>query len=138
MGELMNRQEFKEILRKHHLWLNNEVGGAWTILSGVDLRYVDLTDADLREAVLDDVKLEGVSLFNTVGNNKQIKTIQAGKYTVNYTNDRMQIDCENHLIEEWFNFTDRQIKRMDRGALTWWRVWKPILKQIIEVSPAEK
>jgi hypothetical protein len=25
---------------------------------------------------------------------------------------------------------------MDGRALDWWRVWKPILKQIIEASPA--
>ena len=48
----------------------------------------------------------------------------------------MQIGCQNHEIQEWWKFTDDKIHAMDVNALKWWRVWKPILQQIIEVSPA--
>lgn len=57
---------------------------------------------------------------------------------VTYTADRMQIGCQNHSLEEWWSFNDRQIADMDgRTALSFWRTWKPILQQIITASPAE-
>ena len=49
----------------------------------------------------------------------------------------LYIGCKSHSIEDWKNFTDEQISKMDSGALDWWKVWKPILMNIIEVSPCE-
>ena len=77
-----------------------------------------------------------LKLWNTVGNNREIKTIQAGKYVVTYTFDRMQIGCKNYPILEWWGFDADTIDNMDSGALDWWKQWKPILQQIIDVSPA--
>ena len=49
----------------------------------------------------------------------------------------MQIGCQLHKIEDWWGFNDTQILEMDgEKALDWWRVWKPILQQITEASPA--
>lgn len=33
--------------------------------------------------------------------------------------------------------TDERIAEMDDGPLAWWEKWKPVLRQIIEMSPAE-
>jgi hypothetical protein len=98
-------------------------------LEGADLRYADFRFADLKGA-----NLSGANFSNCIGNRKEIKTIQTSKYWIVYTKDVMQIGCENHAIEKWFNFTDLDIEVMAEDALEWWEVWKPILKQIIEVE----
>jgi hypothetical protein len=49
----------------------------------------------------------------------------------------MQIGCQRHEIKKWWKFSDEEIESMSGGALEWWKEWKPILKKIIKVSPAE-
>ena len=101
-------------------------------LSRADLSGADLSDADLRGAVL-----RGADLSDAVGNKKQMKTLVLEIWTVTYTNQVMQIGCQNHLIADWFNFSDKEISKMDCRALDWWKKWKEPLRQIIELSPAE-
>ena len=50
----------------------------------------------------------------------------------------MRIGHKYFPIKEWWAFTDEEIdtKMAEDGALEWWRVWKPILQQIIEAAPA--
>ena len=98
-------------------------------LEGADLRYANLRFADLKGA-----NLSGANLNNCIGNRKEIKTIQTSKYWIVYTKDVMQIGCENHAIEKWFNFTDLDIEVMAEDALEWWKLWKPILKKIIKAE----
>lgn len=50
---------------------------------------------------------------------------------VTYTADVMLIGCKTYPIDDWWEFNDDQD---DPRA----RKWKPILKQIIETSPAKK
>ena len=90
-------------------------------LSGANLRYADLIGADLNGAV---------------GNKKHIKSLQIDTWDVTYTSTHMQIGCQIHEISRWWNFTDAQIDSMDSEALDWWKKWKPVLRQIIEISPA--
>ena len=112
-------------------------------LSYADLRYADLSYADLRSANLRYADLryadliEVNCLWGCVGNMLEIKSIQCDLYEVTYTAEKLQIGCKFHEISEWWNFSDSEISRMDAGALDWWKVWKPILKQIIESSPAK-
>ena len=56
--------------------------------------------------------------------------------SVTYTATHMAIGCQQHEIAEWWAFDDAAISRMDERALRWWRVWKPILQQIIATAPA--
>ena len=50
----------------------------------------------------------------------------------------MQVGCERYELEEWWSFDDKKILSMSgREALKWWRKWKPVLQQIIDLSPAE-
>ena len=104
------------ILEQHKLWLQDNTKG-----QRADLRRTDLREADLW----------GADLWGTIGNNRELKTIQAGAYTISYTTDIIQIDCKKYSKEEWFNFTDEEISNMDSNALAWWKVWKSILKQIL-------
>jgi carbonic anhydrase/acetyltransferase-like protein (isoleucine patch superfamily) len=45
-------------------------------------------------------------------------------YRLYFMSNLIKIGCQEHSPEEWINFTDTQIKKMDEGALEWWRKWK--------------
>lgn len=49
----ISNEELKEILRKHKMWLNNEVGGEKANLSYSDLGGSDLSYSDLRGSNID-------------------------------------------------------------------------------------
>jgi hypothetical protein len=132
------------------------LGGAY--LGGANLRDADLGDADLgganlrdaylggaylggaylRDADLGDADLGGANLGGASGNRKEIKSLfVAEQYPIVYTAEYLQIGCERHAITSWWEFDDRRILEMDgREALDFWKKWKPVIKQIIELSPA--
>jgi len=105
-------------------------------LSYANLRDANLSDANLRDANLRDANLRMVKFWGCAGNMREVKTINCDVYGIAYTSDVMQIGCENHSISEWMTFNDKEIDDMDSGALEWWKIWKPIIKAIIEQSPA--
>lgn len=140
-------EQLKEILHLHGKWLRNEPNGQRAdlsyanltdaILTDVNLTRADLRGAILRGAILTDASLTDVrSLWGTVGNMAEIKSIQVGTWPVTYTATHMQIGCQLHPLSDWWAFDDEQIGRMDPRALKWWAVWKPILQTIIATSPA--
>ena len=98
----------------------------------------NLVRANLYGANLVRANLDGANLYGAAGNNRHVKTIQAGQYVVTYTDTIMQIGCQRHTIEEWFGFDNAKIAAMDgKAALKFWNAWKPILQQITAASPAE-
>ena len=105
-------------------------------LSGANLRRANLSGANLRCANLSCANLSGANLL-CMGNMHNIKTIQADIWKIGYTHDTMQIGCQRHLIAEWWGFSDDEISRMSSQALSWWKVWKPMLMAMIDASPAE-
>ena len=112
MAELTQYQIYELINRPGPLWLRN-----------IDLSGVDLSKANLR----------GANLRGAIGDGNIIRTVQSGKYHIVITESMMAIGCEQHSIDDWFLFTDKQIIEMDgKEALQWWRKWKPILLQIME------
>ena len=63
----ISKEELAKILERHGRWLRGEKGGACADLSGVDLRWADLTGADLygtdlRKADLTGARLDGANL----------------------------------------------------------------------------
>jgi len=107
-------------------------------LSGANLSYANLSGANLRGANLSYANLRGAaSIWGAIGNMSEVKSIQCDYWPVTYTAERMQIGCQFHTIEDWWNFGDSEISRMDSNASSWWKIWKPILKTIIETSPAK-
>ena len=58
----VSKDELAEILSKHKIWLNKEVGGIRADLYGTDLRRADLYGTDLRRADLRWVNLSGADL----------------------------------------------------------------------------
>ena len=115
-------------------------------LSSADLSYADLRDANLRGSFLNGSDLRGSDLRGSdmitatanfaIGNMREIKTLLLDVWPVTYTATHLHIGCERHLITEWWDFDDDRIARMDSNALEWWKKWKPVIQQIIEMSPA--
>ena len=65
----------------------------------------------------------------------KVLNIDYEKYNITATDNNLKIGCKNYSFEEWWNFTDKEIIAMDgKEALKWWRKWKPILQQILEVN----
>ena len=103
-------------------------------LSEAYLSRAYLSRANLSRANLSEAKLRGVNLKNSTGNGREIKTLIASQYTVTWSGNNLAIGCEQHLIAEWWSFDDATIEKMDDGALDWWRMWKPVLRQLVEVE----
>ena len=111
-------------------------------LSGADLYRADLSRAnlyraDLSGANLSGANLSGANLYRAVGNMREMKTIITDNHPMTYTHDTLQIGCERHPIADWWKFGDERIAKMETGAVEWWAIWKPILQNIIAVSPAK-
>ena len=151
----MEQEQLKEVFRLHKLWLEDHKDGVRANLIGANLRTANLRTADLRWANLRQGNLIGANLIGTnvegayvgganlgganlrycIGNSKQIKTIQTETYYITYTDKVMAIGCKQHTIEEWFNFDDETIDKMNKGtSLEWWAKWKPVLKTIMEIN----
>lgn len=105
-------------------------------LARADLSDAILADAILTDAILNGANLDATSLFSTIGDSRHIKTLQTDLWTVTYTDTHMQIGCQRHELARWWDFTPQQIDRMDSRASEWWARWKPVLQQVIEISPA--
>jgi uncharacterized protein YjbI with pentapeptide repeats len=105
-------------------------------LRGADLRVADLRGANLQDADLQDADLRGANLWGARGNKKEVKSLQLEEYDITYTADVLQIGCKSFPINDWWDFDDAKISSMDSNALEWWTKWKPVLKHIIEISPA--
>ena len=94
-----------------------------TSLRGSDLRGSDLSNSDLR----------GSDLRIIRGNGKEVKSLQIGTYMVSYHKDILNIGCQSHTLNEWLNFTDEEIDRMDKDtSLDWWKLNKDILITLVK------
>ena len=133
-------ENISEILRNHKLWLKDEDGGERADLIDADLIGADLRGANLRDASLRGADLSGSNLIGAdlrrmaSGNNREIRTMQTGEWIIVYTDDMMAIGCQQHSLSEWWSFNDEQIAHMDKGALDFWRKWRPILRQIMGLT----
>ena len=113
-------------------------------LSGTNLSEANLRRANLRGANLgsDDLSyanlgsddLRGANLRWCIGNMHEIKSAQFDTYDVTWTKDTLAIGCQQHPIKDWWQFDDTTITNMDSDALLWWKKWKLVLQQIIEMS----
>lgn len=160
----MTKYQLQLILSNHAEWLKDSSKGKCASLSGTDLSRTNLSDASLREAYLSGAdlreaylsgtdlsganlsgidlsgtnlsgaNLSGATLWDTVGNRKEIKSLQLDTWSIAYTKDTMQIGCQRHLIADWWKFDDDTIAKMEPKALAWWHKWKPVLAQIIATT----
>ena len=103
-------------------------------LGSANLSYANLSYADLRGADLSYANLSGANLRWCIGNMHEIKSAQFDTYDVTWTKDTLAIGCQQHPIKDWWQFDDTTITNMDSDALLWWKKWKLVLQQIIEMS----
>lgn len=120
-------------------------------LGDADLSYTDLSYTNLRYANLEGANLRGANLYNTnlryatlrgatliyanlgnaTGNNQEVKSLQLGKYYITIlVGIKIHIGCQNHTVEQWENFTDEEISKMDDAALEWWKEWKEVILKV--------
>ena len=91
-------------------------------LRGASLRGANLCGADFRGADLDGADLDGEKLVKTP---LQLNNL---KWFVLISDKYLRIGCQRFTIEEWRNFDDAAIVKMDFAALKFWRKWKaPII-----------
>ena len=98
-------------------------------LSGANLRIANLSGANLRAA-----DLRAADLRWCIGNMREIKSAQFDTYDVTWTKDALAIGCQQHPIKEWWQFDDATITKMDGDMPLWWKKWKLVLQQIVEMS----
>ena len=104
------------------------------ILRRAVLLDADLSDADLRRADLLDADLRRADLRYVVGNGGAEMTCLQDRWPVVITKDVIAIGCQQHPVQDWWDFSDEQIAEMDQKALEWWRTRKPILKALYEAK----
>jgi hypothetical protein len=105
-------------------------------LSGADLSRANLSRANLSRADLSRANLSGADLSGVTGEMMHVKSGQMHRWTVVYTNTHLWIGCQKRPFDQWWSATDDYIKKMDAEGLEDWKGWKPILQQIIALSPA--
>ena len=91
----ISKDELKEILRLHALWLADEAGGKCANLSGANLSYADLRGADLSGANLSGADLSGANLSGAITDKKyyQVSGIGSRNATTTYCIDDDVILC---------------------------------------------
>jgi hypothetical protein len=111
-------------------------------LSGANLSGANLSRANLSEANLSGANLAGANLewaylseANMYGEKVTKAPIQLGcgfKWWICITENHIQIGCQVHKAEEWFSFSDDEVKEMHPEALPWWNENKAIIKALWE------
>ena len=101
-------------------------------LRGADLRDANLRGADLRDANLRGANLYGADLDGANLDGEKIKksplSVVGLRYWCLISDGFMRLGCKRFSHDEWENFTDEEIIKMDSGALEFWKQWKaPLL-----------
>ena len=52
-----------------------------------------------------------------------------GSYDVSsiISKEKIAIGCKSFTVEEWKEFDDDKISKMDDGSLEWWNQWKEVI-----------
>ena len=102
-------------------------------LDGASLVAANLTDALLDGAKLDGASLVGANLDGEILNKAPISLLNL-HWPVLITSQYMRIGCQRHTHKEWGAFTDREIKSMAPGAISFWRKRKAPLLAICHAN----
>ena len=104
-------------------------------LYGADLRGANLYGADLYGADLYGADLDGEKLT------KSPLTITGLRYWCLISDGYMRLGCKRFTHEEWAEFSDDEIEKMDSCALEFWKQWKESLLAMCKahaVKPVEE
>ena len=103
-------------------------------LEGANLIGANLEGANLEGANLEGANLRDANLRDANGNLKELKNMQIETYSISFTKDILQIGCKRFSHTEWKNFSDDEINKMDKQALSFWNKWKDFIFKAIELS----
>ena len=95
-------------------------------LYGADLRGANLYGANLDGADLDGADLRGANLDGEKLSQTPLQ-VTGLKWFILISDNFMRIGCQRFTHEEWANFTDEEVVKLDFGALKFWRQWKASL-----------
>lgn len=99
----------------------------------------DLTGCNFWEASLLNIRLDNVYLMDTIGNGKEIKSLQIGTFTIVYTCNLLQVGCKIYPIDKWSTFTNRDLLEMGgREAAKFWNYHGDEILNLVRLSPATK
>jgi len=112
-------------------------------MRGADMRGANMLYANMRHANMSGADMRGAdmryaNMRYAIGNMREFKTLLLEKYVVTFNASDMAIGCQQHTIEEWFEFNDDRISQMDHGALEWWKKWKDFIFTAIEMTKDTK
>lgn len=102
-------------------------------LSGADLRKADLRFAELTEAKLNEANLHFADIRFSIGNGKEIITIQTPAFHIVMTRDVLAVGCKQYKWEEWASFTEKEMKKMadeldnSKKILNFWKKYSAFL-----------
>jgi hypothetical protein len=102
-------------------------------LGDIDLTGIDMRGADLRGAYMNDSAkgaiMKGADISITALDN-ELRVLTTDIWTCYIAKDCIQIGCKFFMADELFNLSDEEVASINTYALTWWEVWKPIVKSI--------
>ena len=87
-------------------------------LCGASLYGANLRDANLRDANLCGANLDGEKLT------KSPLVVTGLRYWCLISDGYMRLGCKRFTHEEWAEFSDDEIEKMDCCALEFWKQWK--------------
>ncbi len=100
-------------------------------LGEADLHRANLSGANLSGADLTEANLSGAHLHCTIGNGKEIRSMQIEDYPIVYTSSQLAIGCKQYPIEEWKNPSFLRGKNREL-----WDKHSPLIWTILEKYPA--
>ena len=109
-------------------------------LYGADLRGANLDGADLRGANLRGANLRGAYLEGEKLTKSPL-VITGLRYWCLISDGYMRLGCKRFTHEEWAEFSDDEIEKMDSCALEFWKQWKESLlamRKAHAVKPVEE
>lgn len=146
-----SKRQLEQDLRLHLLWVYGLDGGKRLSLVRHDLLKVKFDSCNLSRADFSHSNLIGASFLNStlVGTKFHFADLRGCKFSdlsldtdlvviygtsmweVFITSKSIQIGCQIHSVEEWEQFSKREIDDMDAIALDFWKDWK---KPILSIS----
>ena len=67
---------------------------------------------------------------------KNLLSLNGLRWPVSTDGRSIQIGCKHHSVENWRNFDDRAIAKMDEEALTFWKWHKDMVLGLAETRKA--
>lgn len=106
-----------------------------TDFTGSDLTRADLSFCKMSYAILAGATIADNKLCETIGNKKQIKTLQLDSVILTYTWDKIYCDCLSFEFGNWGLLTGVELDILHPAAREWFVKWDEVVRKILIMSP---